>query len=97
MDRTLARRATAAALVLLATLCLAAGPAAATPAVSGPSAPEANLWESLWSWIAGLWTAAGPEPSFEKAVSDGTSSTTDTKTSDPVIDKGVLIDPNGLR
>jgi len=97
MDRTLARRATAAALVLLATLCLAAGPAAAAPAVFGPSDPEESLLSSLWSWITGLWTAAGPEPAFEKAVSDGSSNTTNTSTSDPVIDKGVLIDPNGLR
>lgn len=97
MDRTLARRATAAALVLLATLWLAAGPAAAAPAVSGPSAPGGSLLSSLWSWVTGFWTAASPEPSFEKTVSDESSNTTDTSTSDPENDKGVLIDPNGLR
>lgn len=98
MYRTLARRATIAAVALLATLWLAAGPVAAAPAVFGPSAPaapEASLLDALWSWFAGLWTAE-PETSLEKTVTSpgGASGTTEVRSEVPV-DKGVLIDPNG--
>jgi hypothetical protein len=97
MYRPLARRASIAVVILAATLWLAAGPAAATPAVFGPAAPEASLLETLWSWLAGLWPA-GPEVSFEKtpAGPGGDSGTTDVNPYD-LGDKGVLIDPNGRR
>jgi hypothetical protein len=97
MYRTLARRATVAAVVLIATLWLAAGPAMAAPAFFGPSTPETSLLEPLWSWLAGLW-AAEPAISAEKAATSpgGDPGTTDLSPDD-LGDKGVLIDPNGQR
>jgi hypothetical protein len=99
MYRSLVRRATAAAVVLIAMLWLAAGPAAATPPFFGPSAPaaaKASFLDSLWSWWTGLW-AAEPEISVEKtATSPAGDPTTDVNPSD-LGDKGVLIDPNGHR
>ena len=96
MYRLLARRGTAAALVLLAMLWLATGPAVAAPAVLDPSAPGGSLLASLWSWVTGFWTAS-PEPSFEKAALGDDPDSGVTTLGDPVTDKGVLIDPNGHR
>lgn len=102
MYRTLARRATA--VVLIATLWLAAGPAVAAPVFFGPGAPaavpvapERSLLETLWSWLAGLW-ATEPGISVEKtATSPGGDPGTTDLGADDLGDKGVLIDPNGLR
>lgn len=82
-----------AVFALLALLWLAAGPAAAAPAV--PGSPGESLLSTLWSWVAGFWTATGPEPSFEKTATDGDPDSAIAAPDDPVIDKGVLIDPNG--
>ena len=49
----------------------------------------------LWSWVTGFWTAAGPEPSFEKTSTGGDPDSAVATPDDPVVDKGVLIDPNG--
>ena len=103
MYRILARRAIAVAVILIATLWLAAGPAAAAPAFFGlsapaaPAAPEGSLLETLWGWLAGLW-ATEPGISVEKtATSPGGDPGTTDLGADDLGDKGVLIDPNGLR
>ncbi|HSF41850.1 MAG TPA: hypothetical protein VLT87_18760 [Thermoanaerobaculia bacterium] len=95
MYRILARRGTAAALVLLAMLWLAAGPAVAAPAVFDPSVPGGSLLASLWSWVTGSWTAASPGPSVEKTALGEDPDSGTTTLDDPESDKGVLIDPNG--
>lgn len=84
-----------AILALLALLWLTAGPAVAAPVALHRSAPEESLFATLWSWVTGFWTAAGPEPSFEKSATGGDPDSVITAPDDP--DKGVLIDPNGQR
>lgn len=86
-----------AVLALLALLWLAPGPAVAAPALLAPSAPEESLLATLWSWITDFRTAAGPEPSFEKSATGGDPDSGIAMPDEPVIDKGILIDPNGQR
>lgn len=92
-----ARPRCTAVFALLALLWLAAGPAVAAPALLDPSAPEESLLATLWGWVTGLWTAAGPEASVEKTAMGGDPDSVVTTPDDPVTDKGVLIDPNGQR